>query len=249
MEMRALCFSSAAVMIFFLVLVGCKEDQALYDMAEFDRMYIPALELTGKPDTSGEAVMAIKDLKVHFSIIKSRYSDRSSWDEASKKVEDLIMKADSSINAGDYKGAHASLEGIRHVMLDLRRDEGYEDYILDRMTEFHEVMEKIYGIARANDPLTNEAVLEIDRALPRARALWDQVTRTNFDHEMFRMGKSKMEDLTVQFEKERALLDKLSADIRSGDREGAREAALAIKSEYAKAFKLFGKFGGSGMGK
>jgi hypothetical protein len=242
----ALCLS----FVIASALAACNEPAVMYDMAALDRLYIPALMLTAEPDSSGKAVMAIKELKLEFMIFKSRNADDAGWDEALGRVEDMIMKADLNVNAADYKAAHAALEGIGHEMYVLRKDIGMKDYILDRMTEFHDVMDEISKTVgdKSVETLSEKDIAGISKALPRAQERWIAVVSSPFNPDVFQFTKGKTERLKGQFEKQRAALLSLESAVGRHDKESIIRGAGEMKKEYANTLRLFGNFGAASLG-
>ena len=98
------------------------------------------------------------------------------WSAMIAEVNGFLARAQDLVHVRDVHGAHREIEGIRLVLSRMRHRHGL-DTLDDRLTEYHESMERI--VTRAS--MYNEIILndgdyeEMARDLGRANALWPRV--------------------------------------------------------------------------
>ncbi len=228
----------AALALVMALVAGCVGSPVQENMAAFDRAYIPALILTSERDTSGQSVMAIKQLKLQWSVFKSRSPDMAEEGGAAHGVDSLIMKADSQINVGRYREAHQTLARIRLVLLEARAESSIK-YFPDRLVEFHVVLEKIEGASR--DPE------RVQRYMPDAMAAWERVQKARFSKGSFRFNKDRAKRLKSLIEKEADALSALSAAAASDDRKKVAELVEDVSEKFKTIYSMFGNFGGASL--
>jgi hypothetical protein len=239
--MRIILFS--ALMTIAVLVSGCKDQDIAYDMARFDRAYVPALVLTGSKDTTGQSVLAVKRLKQDWAVLSAKHAQVFAIDGAAEKVNSKLDRADMLITTGDFQGAHTELEEIRDVFLDARKRHGI-DYFMDYLTEFHSTMEDIVSVAEGKDPshISDADVSSMARLLPEASARWQALEKAPFDRGSFLFDKQTEKALRDAMAEEARAIDNLDAAIRSGNRKLIKKHALLLKKGYARVFKMFGNF-------
>ena len=220
-------------------------DLDLRDFAVVEKAYIPALALT----SAGQAEPARRALAVfreRWEGFKARYRQKTSedaqWQEDTQEIDTLLAEAAAAMGQGrPVSEAHESLEAVRFVFQSIRRRHD-SLYILDGMTDFHEVMEGIaaYG-ARPLAPLTEAEKADLTELLDEARALWKGVRERGEDATYFGFTEVKRTKLAELFTREDDALVKVRAALQAGDVEGLRSAAAGVKPPYAEAFRLFGE--------
>ena len=98
------------------------------------------------------------------------------WAAMIEKINGFIDRGHQKLHARDVTGAHREIEGIRLVLYRMRHRHGL-DTLDDRLTEYHESMERIVSRASMyNEIILNDAdYAEMARDLGRANALWPRV--------------------------------------------------------------------------
>jgi hypothetical protein len=231
-----------ALLVAGAVVSGCRDRELVKDMVRFDRHYVPALAATASSDDAGKAVMAVKMLKLDWFAFKSKYSGRG-WGAEFSRIEDMIMDADGLINGNDFKGAHRALEGVRAVLIELRRGEGI-DYFPDYLTDFHGPMESIVKAVDGKTPgtLGQREIEGIRRSLRLAAGLWDRAEAAGFNRNEFGLSKAQEARLREYMRLERAALLSLESALAAGDVPGIIDAARGLRPPFADAYRLFGDF-------
>lgn len=231
------------IMVWSFILTGCQDKNVLYDMAMFDRSYIPALVLTSKKDTTGQSVVALKRLRQDWGVLTAKRAAVFAADARSEKIKEAIDRADSLVTIGDFKGAHTELESIREILLDARRQ--YKiDYYVDYLTVFHSTMEAMVSAVEGKAPgqLTGQDIATIKRFVPEARAQWNNVREARFSRGVFLFTRETKESLDVLVAQEARNLEDLAAAIRSGNHKLIIKHTLLIKKGYSSVFRMFGNF-------
>lgn len=236
-----LCFLVVAAVI-------ARADSGLVkDMVRLDQVYIPVLALTSDEKVAGsrKAMDALRPVwqafhKQHRGGMPGDPQWRADFD----KVDGYIQAADKIIQSGvNVKQAHEELEHVRLVFLDLRQ-RNHITYYIDHLTRFHEPMEKIVLAAKGKTEatLTDKDIDTIRKALPHAFELWGATLHARFDAQVYGFDRKQAHTLKALVKKEQAVLVSLDKAVTSGNRKDIIQAALAIKPNFAKMFKLFGRF-------
>jgi hypothetical protein len=234
------------ILIAFVALLaffgGCKDIEVPRDMVRFDRALIPALMLTSDADTSGEAVMAVKGLKMEFFTLKSRYS-KAGWDAELAEAEALIVKADWEMSGGDHEVAHDSLRRLREVMYDLRKSEGM-DYFPDYLTEYDFSIERVEEMMAGNTSagLSGIEVARVKREVPLMQKRWQDVLNAEFDAEVFGFTPRQVEKLNKKLKRETHALADFEWALSNGDGRAVIESFEDLKQRLAEVERLFGDF-------
>ena len=98
------------------------------------------------------------------------------WAAMIAKVNGFIARGQDLLHARDVHAAHREIEGIRLVLYGMRQRHGLET-LDDRLTEYHESMERIVTRASMyNEIILNDAdYAEMARDLGKANAIWPRV--------------------------------------------------------------------------
>ncbi len=236
---RTLGAMSAALAALAL-LGGCAGNPVQESMASFDRAYIPALILTAKKDTTGQNIMAVKQLKLEWSLFRSRNPGLAEEGGPAQGVGDLIRKADGLINVGKYREAHKTLIKVEKIMREARRESGIK-YFPDRLAEFHDVMEKIVGVS-------SKSPARVSGLMPDAIKAWQNVRKARFSRGTFRFNKDQKKRLEKLIDDEAQLLEALSAAAASNDRKKVAGLANEVKVKFTTIYRMFGNFQGASLG-
>ena len=209
-------------------------------MAAFERVFIPALALTNQPQQPAERVdQALRRLNASWPEFRSRFSTEPALAPAASRTERALSHAQELLAAGKRAEAHDVLEGIRLAFLEARRSAGIELYV-DRLTEFHDVMEGFVKLAESA-----ASTDQVRAALDQASALWRRAERPAFEARLFGFDAPKYELLRKRIAAERATLDALEQSLVRGERGETRALAGRLKSGFAQIYVMFGDFAGS----
>lgn len=232
-----------ALLTMSVLVSGCKEQDIAYDMARFDRAYVPALVLTGTRDTTGQSVLAVKRLKQDWTVLSARYAQVFVVGGAAENINGILDRADMLISTGDFQGAHRELEAIREILMDARKRHGI-DYFIDYLTAFHSSLEKIVSVVKGREPadMTEEDERQIAGLLADARIRWQNASRAPFDRRSFLFDKQTEKALREVMAEEARAIENLEAALRSGNRKLIIKYALLLEKGYTSVFRMFGDF-------
>ena len=225
---------------FLLLLSSAVWAGVVEDMAAFERVFIPALALTNQPKQPAERVdQALRRLAVSWPEFRRRFSSEPALASAATRTDRSLAQAQALLGEGKRAEAHEVLEGLRHAFLEARRAARIDLYV-DRLTEFHDVMESFVKLAEAGAPAAQART-----ALEQASALWRRAEQPAFDPALFAFDAPKYELLRKRIVSERALLDALEQSLARGERAETQDLAGRLKSGFAQIYVMFGDFGGS----
>lgn len=241
-------FSTAfAFLLMFLVTQVKAENKLVEDMVRFDQVYIPTLAYTSEEKLKPSR-MAMKSLNVVWDSFNAKYRadthGDSQWSSDFDKVDSFVKAASRIVEYGtNLKQAHEELENIRLVFMHLRERNNI-DYFVDHLTRFHEPMEKIVLAAKNKTEKTfsGKDLGLIQKTLPVAKNLWHAVINAKFEPELYDFDKNKEAKLHSLLENERMALQRLEKALTRKNKNEIINAAVAIKPNFAKIFKSFGKF-------
>jgi len=208
------------------------------DMAAFERVFIPALALTNQPKQPAEQVeQALRRLNASWPGFRGRFSKEPALAAAASRTDRALAQAQALLAQGKRAEAHDALEGVRLAFFEARRGAGIELYV-DRLTEFHDVMEGLVKLAEsAASPAQTRA------ALDQASALWRRAEEARFDAALFGFDEAKYELLRKRIAAEREILGALEQALGRGDGAETRALAGRLKSGFAQIYVMFGDFG------
>lgn len=227
----------AAIAASALIAAGAAVAGPVEDAVALDRVYIPALVLTNQPQKPAAATNeALARLKAAWPKLQgAALSDAAAIAETDAK----IRTAEKLLAAESRQAAHDALEGVRIALWKARAAHGI-DYYPDRLTAFHEAMEKVVDLAAA--PAFD--VAELKRHLAETSALWSRVEDARFDAALFGFDAERAARLNGLVRKEREILAQLDAGLASGNREAVAAGAKALRGNFAQTYMLFGNFSG-----
>lgn len=225
-----------------------QHDQELKrDYAKFDKAFIPALSLTNQSNP-GPAKKALKILEKEWNDFKGRYAERnqekSQWKKKFDDIDGKIKDAVESMFEDEYaEMAHHDLEEVRKVLYKLRAKSDM-DYYLDRLTEFHESMEKIFHFGEGKKPgdITESELKNLKAHLAEAEKRWEKVMHGEMDAEIFGLSQTDLKNLKQIGHAEKKAMKKLAQAMDANDQKAIVQASLAIKPNYGKYLKTFGDF-------
>lgn len=234
--MRALILAALPCFLFFGGLPAAAS--TLEDMAAFERVFIPALALTNQPQQPADRVAAaVERLGAAWPDLRGRFSGEKALEHAVSTTDRALGEAARLLAGGQRAEAHEALEAIRPAFIEARRAQGIELYV-DRLTEFHDVMEEA-----AKHVLEGSPAARVVPLLQEASGLWARAERPTFDGALFAFTDAKYGELRKRLQGERDTLDALQAALADGDAVRARELAAQMKSRFAQIYVMFGDFG------
>jgi len=241
-------FFSAALLLPIAV-AGCAQFNAPSDIrhefAELDRAYVTALALTNQ--SSPKATQAVTALQDHWKVFQERHygsnGTDTSWQSDFNKVGCRIDVANTFLEQKDAQSAHETLEGVRFILLDLRRRHQV-DYYLDYLTKYHEAMEGLLAVVqgKTSETLTVSDLSTLRWRLSEAERQWAVVQAQPFDAALYGFDGQRQERMRQYMQEETEALGHLRAAVESESGEGIVLAAQAIKPPFAKLFVLFGNW-------
>jgi len=81
-------------------------------------------------------------------------------------------------------------------------------------------------------------------ALNELSSLWSDVEKSGIDAALFKLSPEQAETYAKQVRKEREILNQMEGLIGSGNVEALSKAAVAMKSNFAQTYFVFGDFSG-----
>ena len=214
--------------------------------AAFDRVYIPALALTNqqKQAPSEAAIARLSESAATMTPDAVRLLSLASGDSESwTAIQEAITQAETLVHTGELSEAHEALEPIRGLLTRDRKQVGLA-YPIDRLNEFHDVMETIVKPAMKAMPqdLDENYLAKLKGSAVEASTLWSRVEQTSFKSPDFQLTDEDKHKLEQMISAEREALGTLQRALRDGDPTTILQASKAIKPPFAKAYMLFGEF-------
>ncbi len=214
-------------------------------MVTFDRAYIPVLALSSqnKLDASRKAIEILKE---QWSVFAGQFGDRypeADWKQGFERTAVILVRSADLLKTGDLAGAHAALEEVRDVWVDLRERRSIPYYV-DYLNRYHESMENVTAVTagRTGATLEEAQVRQVAALLPEARAKWEATLAAPFNAAAYGFAAGKADELRKA---EQAVLDGIGAvgqALLTGDRDALARTVEAMKPAYTKTFLMFGDF-------
>lgn len=227
--------------------LGCKKQDTVKEMADFDKAYIPLLFYTDEGDLESSK-RAMVFLDAEWESLKAKYGERAEanpeWKRDFAQIEQMMASAKRILSTTeDLSDAHLALEYIGGTLTEFRRSSGI-DYPLDYLNEFHALMGEIIWIERYRTPetLNDDDLNWVRDQLVEAAAVWEKVQQTGFDSDAFGLSAEKGARLRLAIQAESDALQRLDQAIKSGDKAAIIRAASTLQPNFAKAYLLFGDF-------
>lgn len=226
--------------------------QALDAMVRLDALYIPALSLTSAAQADARAgaraQAAVARLQQAWPRLRAALlaappsaQAAAAWQQALQRVAVQLTRAGNSTAAAQWKQAHEDLEPVREQLMQVRVAAGF-DYVVDRLTAYHEPMEALAlaGVNTAPAALGAAQRAELERHYAEAAARWRAVEQASVDTAAYRLSPARATQLRQALADEAQALSRLSAALRDADNTALLAAARAIKPPFARAFTAFG---------
>lgn len=210
-------------------------------MAAFDRIYIPALFLSGNagkgPDAAARATASMQRLLAVWPeqqhALRAVAPSQAAWTRAVDRVGERLAEARQASETGAWPQVHEILEHVREDLSESRRKLAMS-YELDDYTAYHARMEALAGVREVNrvDMLRNHA---------QAQRQWARIAAGPVDPEAFGLTATQQERLREAQGAETRALEALGQVLRHGADAEVREAAKALKPPFVKAYIAFGR--------
>ncbi len=241
-ERGAYIFKKIATNAEAKIIAGLKED-----MVKFDRVYIPALAFTDQQELQ-KSLRAMREMITAWEKLKYKYYNEEvgdpDWKANFDTIGALITVSDEYLNdKQDLYAAHNTLEKVKQSFGSFRQRHQIE-YYLDYLNKFHETIAAIFDLAMGKQP-ENLAEADIDRIkelYPEAVAKWKTITEKRFDDKFFGFDGGRLSLMTEYMALESFALDKLGEALEGDDNQEILQAAIGLKPNFAKLYKLFGDF-------
>ena len=236
-SLRALRALAAAC---FFLLSPAAGAGLIEDMAAFERVYIPALALTNQPQQPAPRVAAsLERLARAWPRMREAFSGKgAALGRAVQATDRGIAGAQRLLAAGQRAEAHEALEAIRPAYIEARRVAGIEFY-LDRLVEFHDVMEEVVKLAN-----NGASAAEVRERAEQASGLWRLAEHPRFDAALFGFNDAKYGQLRSRAAQEREIIDRLLAALLMNDMPGATVLAKEMRTLFSQIYTMFGDFSG-----
>lgn len=225
------------------LVAGCDEHDVRYDMARFDRAYIPALTLTASKDVTGMSILAVKRLKQDWEVLKIKNAAVLVPNGIATTVDGVLDRADMNITIGNFSATHNDLKEIRQLLYDARQKQQI-DYFLDHLTVFQAQLDKVLKPIEGSAPedISTKDIEAIARELPEAKRRWDVLMRAEFDRSVFLFSNEMEEALIALIKEEYRNIGDFQAALLSGNRKLIAKHALLIRQGYDSVFRMFGNY-------
>jgi hypothetical protein len=215
----------------------------LKDMAALDQAYIPVLALTSQNSSNNSrkamGILLPKWIAFNRTYYNSMPGDPG-WKTDLDSINVTVFTANALITNGNLTAAHTELEGFRLTMLDLRT-RNQIDYFIDKLTLFHDPMERIVLAAQNKAPADVDTAL-IRQVFPEAVAKWEDVQTADLNAELFDFNQTDVQRIRGMIDNETAALTNLENALKTGDNSTIGNASVAIKPPFSTLFAAFGKF-------
>jgi hypothetical protein len=208
------------------------------EMAAFERLYIPALALTNQPQAPAARVAgALERLAAAWPAFRRSFAADPAFGAAIPRTDQALAEAGRLLAESRRAAAHDALEDIRPAFMAARRQANIELYV-DRLSEFHDVMEDVVKHIEAGRDDAARSALE------KASGLWSRAERPAFDAALFGFDEKKHALLRERLAGERAVIESLERALASGDRAALPELARRLKGNFGQIYVMFGDMGG-----
>jgi len=213
---------------------------ALEEMAEFERVFIPALALTNQPQApAGRVQASVVRLNARMPDFERSFTAHGpELERAIREARAASLEAERLLAQGRRAESHDALERIRPAMMGARGKLNLELYV-DRLTEFHDAMEDF--VKRAGGGATPT---QLRGPLAQASGLWRNAERLRFEPQLFGLDAAGYEKLRAMVTAEREVLTALEEAVEAGERGRIGELAKTLKSNFARIYTSFGDFRG-----
>jgi hypothetical protein len=244
------------ILLFMLafILVGCGTDpiqrQLLKATSKIEKAYIPTLLYT-ETFKQRQAQFAMEGLKDEWGNFYAKYynlelkygvdiTDKF-WKSDLDAIASAIASAESFIKANLMPAAFARLSMVRTALRDIRHRHGIES-VLDRLTDFDESLQKMYGFVRTKRKINDRDATIMGKMLDDTQAKWELVERSKINASLYGFSFSKSRALKKRIREEGVRVKNLSALIPSRDPGSILSCIVDLRNNFTLLYKAFGDF-------
>lgn len=236
------------------VIVGCGTDpiqrQLLKSTSKIEKAYIPTLLYT-ETFKQRQAQFAMEGLKDEWGNFYAKYynlelkygvdiTDKF-WKSDLDAIASAIASAESFIKANLMPAAFARLSMVRGALRDLRHRHGIES-VLDRLTDFDESLQKMYGFVRTKRKISDRDATIIGKMLDDTQAKWELVERSKINASLYGFNSSKTRALKKRLRDEGERVDNLAALVSTRDPGSILSSVTDLRINFTLLYKAFGNF-------
>lgn len=238
-----------SVLLVILWVVACADHEtSLCELTgllqRFEPPYKMSLYFTGQEEHDA-AVAALDQAIAHWDSIYTRFASEPpppfgkdpGWSDGISTIRGHLVGARDLIQDGQALQAHERLEEIRRILADLRERNGVVA-LMDRLTRFHDPMERIVHLAatKTTEDLSDAVLDSMAAILPELEAAWDKVAGFPAD----RIVHGRASGFAWQVERETETLITLKEALRKKDRQTILDMAPKLKQTFMAIFLNFG---------
>jgi hypothetical protein len=234
-----------SVVVALLFAAGPMDDAALRSaMASFDKGYVATLVLTkqGEAEAAKEAVEKLAErFKAFREACYEARPDDAQWKPDFDRAGKAIEEAQAAVAAGDVAGAHAKLDPLRKIFLELRARHNIE-YGLDALTEFRETLEALLGSVKGKTPdsLGEADLAALRKQAERVRGAWVVVEKAAMDTDLFGFDTARSVAYREAFNAEKAALTRLTMALDRADESAVLLQSTEAGEAFGRLFRLYG---------
>jgi len=217
-------------------------------MAKLDKLYIPALGLTGQADQQAKARIAFTAFESEWTSFTDRFATQEGfdgeWAEDLEKISHAVSKAKTALfDKSNGPASHEALEGVRMTLLESRTRQKVP-YFIDSLTLYHNAMEDLLNnkpakkFADWNASEKMGVAADLDVAIAR----WKKVKA--MEALISDAGLSAKADgmYRTQWQTIESLMAGTKKALDAGDEKAFSEILDKLKPNFIKTFFLFGDF-------
>jgi hypothetical protein len=218
------------------------------EMATLEKAYIKPLFYSNKENLSltMSTMEGFKSLWQGFSATyRSHGSPPGTWLKHFEDIDSAIARADAGLatkNVAVLKtSVHPALEEVRDSMALLRSQNGFPCFTTDRMSTFHEQMERMTLPLQGTPPdqVTREMIAALKAVHQSAAAAWTEVESCPVEAAIWGFDETDMAALKGLFAAERKALTEFGKALESENRPGIKASGMAVRQNFAKAYVRF----------
>ncbi|MFA6504540.1 MAG: hypothetical protein WCT14_00495 [Treponemataceae bacterium] len=217
-------------------------------MTKLDKVYIPALGLTGQADQQAKAKIAFSSFESEWTAFTGRFATQAGfdgeWAEDLEKINHVVAKAKTALfEKSNGPASHEALEGVRMTLLESRTRQKVP-YFIDALTLYHNAMEDLLNNKPAKKFAEWSASEKMGVAadLDVAIARWNKVK--SVEALITDAGLSAKADgvYRTQWQAIETVMSGTKKALETGDEKAFSENLGKLKPNFIKTFFLFGDF-------
>ncbi|MFA6549443.1 MAG: hypothetical protein WCT39_05920, partial [Candidatus Margulisiibacteriota bacterium] len=218
--------------------------------SKVERAYIPTLLYT-ETFNQRSAHFAVERLKDEWGQFYSKYyslelkygvdiTDKF-WKSDLDAINSAIASTEVFINANMLPAAFTRLYTVRGTLRDIRHRHNIES-VLDRLTDFDDALQKLYGFGRSRRKISDRDATIMGKMFDDVQAKWELVERSKINASLYKFNFSKSRALKKRLKDEGARVDNLAALVPTRDLGRILSSILDLRKEFTLLYKAFGDF-------